>query len=698
METIPSQAGDAQQTVERKETAMKEQRGNEARRGHAQQVSGRARSEVHAHGKPSQTRPEDESDDIHEVPTLLGLTVRRYEGEGLVSFEGGHSYQGTLSKGLMDGRGVFTGADGLKYDGEFVCNMPTGEGTYTWPDGSCYQGQVHGGVRHGTGTYRGDVSYTGQWAQGKRHGQGVVYYTRDKTSWYRGDWVRNTREGWGVRRYPSGNVYLGEWRNNLRHGEGTMRWLKRGQQYVGTWHNGLQHGRGAHAWAVRRADGSVCCHRYTGDFVQGRCEEERRRNEAHGKDGDVFQGEMMTLTLSGDKGSTALPDVPLDIKCLLERIPETKRRAELRQVEFAVLRRAAELTSVYSFYSGLGRPPSPGDRFLLSRLQLWRLLKDCNVHHHGISLAQMGRFIGEAPSPFTPIRLGRLLSCLVIVAFHIYHEDTVSTHLLAACFCTLMTDDILPNYKHVKGFVFGQPDRAAVAVSYSKRSWDVYQAYSKVKVTPAGRTVTGRHLLWMFKDLRLLDTNLTPARLLRIITAESRDSDNPSACLDVEITFLEFFEVLLGCAEATCQRGSEGPGGGHCSSSGPQAEASKEATQEASPLNSTIAPDVCRSTSVQRWKPSDVAETSTDQDAERQGVGSKASEEPTAGESRHNNEEPSRGCEVELWKQSIHHFFTQVFFPAFEHYQLVSRRIEEEKLRRGARTPPAQAKAPQRAR
>lgn len=55
-----------------------------------------------------------------------------------------------------------------------MCNMPTGKGTYTWPDGSSYEGEVCGGVRHGTGTYRGELdaaSYTGQWAQGKRHGQ-----------------------------------------------------------------------------------------------------------------------------------------------------------------------------------------------------------------------------------------------------------------------------------------------------------------------------------------------------------------------------------------------------------------------------------------------------------------------------------------------------------------------------------------------
>ncbi|XP_037320431.2 radial spoke head 10 homolog B isoform X2 [Pungitius pungitius] len=682
---------------------MNNQRGNETTRGHVEQVS-----EVRADVNETQTQPEDERDDIHEIPTLLGLTVRRCEGgtcagchgEGVVYFEGGHIYKGTLSRGLMDGRGVFTAADGLKYDGEFVCNMPSGRGTYTWPDGSSYEGEVRGGVRHGTGTYRCEGgSYTGQWAQGRRHGQGVVYYTQNKTSWYNGDWVRNTREGRGVRRYPSGNVYSGEWKSNLRHGEGTMTWLNVGQCYVGTWRDGVQVRE--RVGATRRADGSWCWHRRTGDIVQGPCEEERRRNQTHGevgsqsvhvasmhtqtsgitcaapcKDWDGFEGEMMTLDLTGDTASSALPDVPLDIERLLERIPETERSAELKQVEFAVLRRAAELTSLYSFYSGLGRAPSPDDSLLLSRLQLWRLLKDCKVHHHGISLAQLDRFVGEdAPpaethSPFAPIRLRRLLSCLVIVAFHLYHEDAASEkHLLAACFSTLMTDNILPNYKEVKGFVFGPPDRGVGAASYCKESWDVYRALDRAKVTPRGRTMTCRHLLWMFKDLRLLDSNLTPARLLQIITAESRDCDNPSACLDMEITFLEFFEVLLGSAEATCQRGPDGPGGGMSSPPGPEAEATEDVTQGASPPSSPIAPDVCSSTSVET-KSRDAAEMSTDQDAEKP---------PSAGQSSDKKEEPSRGaeargCEVELWKQTIHRFFRQVFFPAFEHHQLVSRR------------------------
>lgn len=37
--------------------------------------------------------------------------------------------------------------------------------------------------------------------------QGAIYYNQEKTSWYKGDWARNRKEGWGVRWYVL--YYLG---------------------------------------------------------------------------------------------------------------------------------------------------------------------------------------------------------------------------------------------------------------------------------------------------------------------------------------------------------------------------------------------------------------------------------------------------------------------------------------------------------
>lgn len=126
-----------------------------------------------------------------------------------------------------------------------------------------------------------------------------------------------------------------------------------------------------------------------------------------------------------------------------------------------MLQKNTELRSIYNFYRGLGQT----DTSPLSRLQLWRLLKDCKIHHHGISLTQIDHFIKgekgwhsqwtghnindfttalynisrrvillislcvsednntEKHFPFTPLQLHGFISCLVIVAYHTYHKD-----------------------------------------------------------------------------------------------------------------------------------------------------------------------------------------------------------------------------------------------------------------------------------
>ncbi|KAF3704606.1 Radial spoke head 10 -like protein B [Channa argus] len=444
-----------------------------------------------------------DNDRIDEHSTVSYLLVQRYEGEtsegqlhgeGVAFFEGGHIYKGAFSRGLMDGLGIFTWSNGLKYEGEFVCNTPMGKGTYIWPDGSSYNGDVYKGMRHGSGTYKCAkpfVSYKGQWDFGKRHGKGIVYYNQNQTSWYKGDWVKNNREGWGVRCYPSGNIYYGEWKNNHRHGQGTMKWLRLGQQYDGEWMDGVQHGRGTHVWILRRANESKYYqnNQYRGDFVLGQrhgqgtfyyaggavYEGEWKNNQKHGKDGHVLNGEcvddqMMAPSFYRNRAPTSLcvassltdrdsstlgPNVALNIDCLLDKIPERKRNNEYKQVEAVLLQLDTKLKSIYSFYSSLGHAHSPYNTSLLSRLQLWRLLKDCKIHHHGITLTQIDHLIKEGTateihSPFTPILFHRLISCLVIVAYHIYNKELESQkNLLAACLSKLMTDDILPNAKKI---------------------------------------------------------------------------------------------------------------------------------------------------------------------------------------------------------------------------------------------------------
>uniref|UniRef100_A0A087Y613 Radial spoke head 10 homolog B n=1 Tax=Poecilia formosa TaxID=48698 RepID=A0A087Y613_POEFO len=624
------------------------------------------------------------------------VNIDRYEGEtsegqihgeGVASFHGGHEYKGIFSKGLMEGSGTFTQANGVKYEGDFVCNLPTGQGTFTWLDGSTYTGEISRGIRHGMGTYkcpRTGMSYSGQWDHGKRHGKGKVYYDEDQTSWYDGDWVVNKREGWGERGYPSGNTYTGEWKNNLRHGEGTMNWTKLGQQYVGSWKDGVQHGLGTHTWFLRRIDGSqyVQSNQYRGEFFEGQRHGkgifyyaggaiytgEWRNNKKHGqgkltaRSGRVFECEfdddLILASLSEDRAPPPLgkeipdlnehskyisqfyndskilgSDMAFNIQLLLNKIPQRDRETERMQVESVVMSQHVELRLIFGFYSRLGRSSPPDNIFLLSHLQFWRLLKDCNVHRHGVTLTQIDPLIREEKtfSPFTFMPLHEFLMGLVTVAYYIYREDLVSEkHLLASCFSKLMTNDVLPNARNVKGLLFSQPDVTEEALKYLNKCWEIFQYFCRIYSTHSDETcMTCRHLLWMFKDLRLFDQRLTTTTLLQLLIAENCLSDNWPSRVELEIVFLEFFEVLLDCAEFKFQQVSDEP---------------EETVDQ-------IATD------------SQITENSPE------------AEEATVRVIKIPEKEQSY-----WWKSRLHYtaqFFTHCFFPAVEHHILVTREMEK---------------------
>ncbi|CAG04445.1 unnamed protein product [Tetraodon nigroviridis] len=102
----------------------------------------------------------------------------------------------------------------------------------------------------------------------------------------------------------------------------------------------------------------------------------------------------------------------------------------------------------------------------------------------------------------------------------------------------------------------------------------MYKNYCKRK---GDQTMTCRDLLCLFKDLNLLDHDLTTSRLMKVIAAERLDPTNLTSCLDEEITFLEFLEVLFGCAELFLQL-SDAPDGRPPSSPGAEAEISSDPT------------------------------------------------------------------------------------------------------------------------
>nr|XP_010307130.1 PREDICTED: radial spoke head 10 homolog B2-like [Balearica regulorum gibbericeps] len=629
-----------------------------------------------------------------------------YEGEGFAYFEGGNTYKGMFSGGLMHGQGTYTWADGVKYEGTFVRNVQMFSGRYTWNDGSIYEGSIKNGVRHGFGFFRSGtcpVSYVGYWCKGKRHGKGTVYYDQERTSWYSGDWVNNIKEGWGMRCYKSGNIYEGQWEKNVRHGKGRMRWLTANQEYMGQWVYGIQHGYGTHIWFLKRMPVSQYPLRneYIGDFVNGErqghgkfiyasgavYDGEWACNKKHGKgkfvfrNGHVYEGEFIddhiveypafqvgamnaeelnaictgshlgteniTIINCSENTSVLGSDIELDISSLLDLLPREERHEEVKQVEFAVLRHITELRRVYTFYSSLGCDHSLDNTFLMTKLQFWRLLKDCHFHHSNITLAEMDRILSGDKTPLEEIHCPHetllfrtFLSYLIRLAFHVYHEQHKEKGpYLHKCFLEMMSRNVIPAACRIQGILFSEERRTIFAMSYINKCWETYRAFCRPSTRPPFEpTMKMRNFLWMLNDFKLLSKQLTASRLVEILV-----KDGPSL---------------------------------HDSSNANLEQESLRPCEDREHLPQEFLLDTALSFHTTHGDIKDVPSLfSWDAEKEQDFCPAKdLTDEPK--EAKTEQEE-----EFSLWMCQVQIFFTTKFFPAYQHEKVLREKIQENRLR-----------------
>ncbi|XP_037670999.1 radial spoke head 10 homolog B isoform X3 [Choloepus didactylus] len=510
----------------------------------------------------------------YEEPVLTKLIVESYEGEkvrglyegeGFAVFQGGCTYHGMFSEGLMHGQGTYIWADGLKYEGDFVKNIPMNHGLYTWPDGSTYEGEVINGMRNGFGMFKCStqpVSYIGHWCHGRRHGKGSIYYNQEGTSWYEGDWVYNLKKGWGIRCYKSGNIYEGQWENNMRHGEGRMRWLTTNEEYTGHWEKGIQ---GRLTFKNGRVYEGPFCNDHIAEFPGVETDLTspldlpspailRSSNQRSATSAEIIR------KLDGSESNSMLgSSIELDLNLLLYMYPEKDRPEEKKQVEYAILRNITELRRIYSFYSSLGCDHSLDNTFLMTKLHFWRFLKDCKFHHHKITLADMDRIlhanndipVEEIHSPFTTILLRTFLNYLLQLAYHIHHKEYQNrSPLLFLCFTKLMTENIHPNACRVKGNLFSEQQRTIYSMNYIDKCWEIYVDYCRPNAGPPYElTMKIRHFLWMLKDFKMINKELSATKFVKVIAEDNPFiHDGIDSNFELELVFLEFFEALLSFA------------------------------------------------------------------------------------------------------------------------------------------------------
>ncbi|XP_008580527.1 PREDICTED: radial spoke head 10 homolog B isoform X2 [Galeopterus variegatus] len=522
-------------------------------------------------------------------------------GQGTYLWADGLKYEGDFVKNIPMNHGMYTWPDGSTYEGEVVKGMRNGFGVFkcsTQP--VSYIGDWCQGKRHGKGSiyynHEGTSWYEGDWVHNIKKGWGIRCYKSGNI--YEGQWEDNMRHGEGRMRWLStSEEYTGQWEWGVQNGFGTHTWfLKRipysqyplRNEYVGEFVNGCRHGHGKFYYASGALyDGEWISNKKHGmgrlTFKNGRVYEGPFSNDHIAKFPDLEVEFISYLDLPSEISETNKPcrssisaeivrkldgseshsvlgsSLELDLNLLLDMYPKKDQPEEKKQVEYAVLRNITELRRIYSFYSSLGCDHSLDNTFLMTKLHFWRFLKDCKFHHHNITLADMDRILStnnhipveEIHSPFTTILLRTFLNYLLQLAYHIHHKEYQNrSPSLFLCFTKLMTENIHPNACRVKGNLFREQQRTLYSMNYIDKCWEIYVAYCRPNAAPPHElTMKMRHFLWMLKDFKMINKELTATKFVEVIAEDNPFiHDGIDSSFELELVFLEFFEALLSFA------------------------------------------------------------------------------------------------------------------------------------------------------
>ncbi|XP_006814467.1 radial spoke head 10 homolog B-like, partial [Saccoglossus kowalevskii] len=520
-------------------------------------------------------------------------------GKGKYTWCDGVTYEGDLTMNHITGRGVYKWPDGSTYEGEVCDGLRHGHGTFRSMKSPCsYTGQWNMGRRNGTGIMKYDTDglsfYEGDWVDNLRHGYGVRRYGSGNI--YEGDWASNNRHGQGTMRWiDRDQAYSGQWQNGIQHGHGEHTWyLKRvpgsqyplRNQYIGDFVHGMRHGYGTFYYAngakyegewdsnLKQGRGTFTFKNgrvFEGMFIQDRMVEypqftmdgmstpdiSQIRTKTPDTSAAPLQGDDRSV-LSNESRNTLGPSLTLDIDHLLDDFSDEDREEELKQVMFVILRHITTLKKVYNFYAGLGHDASPDNTFIMTRLQFWRFLKDCKFHHQDITLAEIDRLLafGESPvelihSPLDKLLMREFLNHVITLSWQLYNQEhTGNGCILSWCLSKAIRDNIIPYACNVQGTFLYDPRRAVNALGYMDTCWEIYQSLCTPRCYPPYEpSLKMREFLFMLKDYRLINERLTPKLILEILAADNPAVYDGTDCnLQLEMTFVEFFEALIGCS------------------------------------------------------------------------------------------------------------------------------------------------------
>lgn len=448
----------------------------------------------------------------------------------------------------------------LFYDGDWVNDLFHGWGKQRYQNRNEYQGMWFNNKRHIDGTMKWfspenskcSELYNGQWRDGIQHGFGEHI------------WITYRLPG---TQFNTRNSYIGQFVNGMKHGKGTFQYAD-GAKYEGEWYEDMKHGQ---AEFIQR----------TGETYIGKFENNRLpANTIVPGLPSLFYGQPFPASDSENK-----PEINflLDLEELLKNYPKVDKKLELEQISKNVWRHISSLKGIYGFYSRISCEENADNVYLMCKLQYWRFLKDCHFHHHGYTLIEMDRITDKLKNhttmhnPFTKILQREFIANLITLSFHIYHKQYMTANekfnladldstdikniassyssqprcMIDWCFSQLLKNNVFPFACQVKGHFYDELRKAMNVFEHIDKVYSIYKSLCKEqKHSSSDLCFRMRDFLFLIKDMNLINENLTIDVILKILA-----KDDPTVIRDgcynmeQEMTFLEFIEALVGCAE-----------------------------------------------------------------------------------------------------------------------------------------------------
>jgi hypothetical protein len=94
-----------------------------------------------------------------------------------------------------------------------------GEGFYFWSKIEYFKGTFYQGMKKEGLMVVDHRRYQGSFKNNKRHGMGKAYYG---VQTYEGEWIDGRKHGEGTMWYEGGDVFKGRWERGIRSGKGVL--------------------------------------------------------------------------------------------------------------------------------------------------------------------------------------------------------------------------------------------------------------------------------------------------------------------------------------------------------------------------------------------------------------------------------------------------------------------------------------------